>query len=564
MLRTALCFFLITAALAGLAQSKTYEVGGMVWTTENAVIKTFRNGDAIPFAATKAEFKKAGENKQPAWCHVDFNAKNEAALGIQYNHFVLTDARGFAPDGWRVPTDTDFRKLKAYHAGNMGGYRLMKNQASACGFNAIPVIDVELEMSSANFWTISSNYRDEAWVYQLPHGDRYSLSEAQEASIRFVQDKLTSTKAENQLLKLGNQAWHSKNLAVTRLRNGDELRRCNSKEEWDKAMEDRVPAYAHYNFDERFTPKFGLVYNYFALIDDRGLAPENYNIPKQADWKELADFLKGDSPVYCAGKKLKDPAAWPRKDYCTEPPADEIGFGALPSGYYESYGGFGYDYGRTSDFWISPESKTADVYTFRLVSGYDHFQLSQTYTGNGHHVRCVMDKAYFDRAMNPFYSIQSSGLSLMDKNLDVAAYRNGDAIPEAKSAEEWKAFDLAGKGAWCYLDFDPANGAKYGRIYNGHALKDPRGLAPEGWRLMTKDDYGKLIEDPAVLASLNAQTGGSMGMKDVFEKENSQWWMLHPTKPKRFIFITRHADDSYNNGLTTATSTGCYVRCIKE
>ncbi len=563
MLRIALSFFLLSLASASFSQNPGYEVGGLVWTTENAVIKTFRNGEAIPFAATEAAFKKAGENKQPAWCHLDFDPKNEAVFGIQYNHFVITDPRGFAPEGWRVPTDEDFRKLLNYHRGPTGGYRLMKNTATACGFNAVGVLDKEYDFTSANFWTNSTRYKNEYSVYQFPSCDRFSIDEATDVSVRFVQDKTPAAK-ENKALKLGKQVWDSKNLTVTRFRNGDELRRCNSKEEWDKAMEDRVPAFAHYNFNEQQSPFYGLVYNYFAVIDPRGLAPENYHIPNEADWKELADYLKGDSPVYSAGKKMKDPAAWPRKDYCSEAPADELGFGALPSGSYETYGGFGYDYGRIADFWISPESKWADVYAFRLVSGYDHYQLVKTSTTCGYHVRCVMDAEYAERSTNPFYSFQSSGYELMDKNLDVAAYRNGDAIPQATTVEEWNKLDLEGKGAWCYLDFDPVNGKKFGRIYNGHALKDPRGLAPAGWRLMTKDDYEKLIKDPVVLASFNRQAGGSMSMSDVFEKEVSQWWMLHPTKPKRLIFITRHQEDSYNNGFTTATSSGCYVRCIKE
>lgn len=560
--RILLFLSLVCASFAVFSQTTTYDVGGMRWTTENAVIKTFRNGDPIPFASTAAEFKKAGENKQPAWCHVDFDPKNEAKLGIQYNHFVLTDARGFTPEGWRVPAEADFRKLKAYHPGPNGGSRLMKNEVSPCGFNAIGALDVKTEMTNANFWTSSLNYRNEYWMYQLPYADRYSTYETEHASVRFVQDKPGSR--ENKELPFGKQIWDSKNLTVTKLRNGDPLIRCNSKEEWEQAMKNSQPAYSYYNFDEGLGEKFGFVYNYYTLIDARGLAPENYHIPTQADWKELADFLKGDSPVYCAGKKLKDPAAWPRKDYCSEAPADETGFGALPSGGFESYGGFGYDYGRIADFWIAPESKWSDVYTFRLVSGYDHYQVSKTSTGNGYHVRCVMDKEISERAMNPFYGIQSGDFLLMDKNLDVAVYRNGDVIPQAANAQEWDAMDKEMKGAWCYLDFDPANGQKYGRIYSGHALKDPRGLAPAGWRLMTKDDYEKLIQDPEVLISLNKQTGGSMGMTDEFEKENSRWWMLHPSKSKRLIFITRHNDDSYNNGFTTAASTGCYVRCIQE
>lgn len=562
MRRILLFLSLVSGTFTVFSQMQPYEVCGMAWTTENAVIKNFRNGDPIPFAATDAEFKKAGQNKQPAWCHVDFNPKNEGTFGIQYNHFVLTDARGFAPEGWRIPSDKDYRKLKAYHPGPSGGYRLIKNQASSCGFNAVPLSNVETATASANFWTSSANYREEYWVYQLPQMDRYSINETEHASVRFIQDKLTSR--ENKELQFGKQVWDSKNLTVTKLRNGDTLTRCNSKEEWDLAMKNSQPAYSHYNYDEAQSATFGLVYNYYALIDSRGLTPENYHIPTQADWKELADFLKGDSPVYCAGKKLKDPRAWPRKDYCSEAPADEIGFGALPSGGLEPYGGFGYEYGQIADFWISPESKWSDVYTFRLVNGYDHFQINKTSTGNGYHVRCVMNKESAERATNPFYSIQSSGYQLMDKNLDVAVYRNGEVIPQATNIEEWSVFDKEGKGAWCYLDFDPANGQKYGRIYNGHALKDSRGLAPQGWKIITKDDYEKLIKDPMIIASLNQQTGGSMSMSDVFEKDASRWWMTNPSKPKRLLFITRHSENNYNNGFTTATSAGCYVRCIKE
>ncbi len=80
-----------------------------------------------------------------------------------------------------------------------------------------------------------------------------------------------------------------------------------------------------------------------------------------------------------------------------------------------------------------------------------------------------------------------------NRNLDVSAFRNGDAIPEAKTAAEWQVFCKTNKPAFLYLNFDPKNGKKYGKIYNFHAVVDPRGLAPKGWHVPGKNEYETLI-----------------------------------------------------------------------
>jgi uncharacterized protein (TIGR02145 family) len=80
----------------------------------------------------------------------------------------------------------------------------------------------------------------------------------------------------------------------------------------------------------------------------------------------------------------------------------------------------------------------------------------------------------------------------MGKNLDVTTFRNGDVIAEARTDAEWqKAFDDK-KPAWCYYNNDPANGAKYGKLYNWWAVFDSRGLAPAGWRIPYKKDFDVL------------------------------------------------------------------------
>ncbi len=91
----------------------------------------------------------------------------------------------------------------------------------------------------------------------------------------------------------------------------------------------------------------------------------------------------------------------------------------------------------------------------------------------------------------------------MVKNLNVDHYRNGDPIPEVKDIEKWANLKT---GAWCYFINDPILGAIYGKLYNGYAVNDPRGLAPVGWHVPSDSEWGVLF------ASLggNSVAGGKL------------------------------------------------------
>jgi uncharacterized protein (TIGR02145 family) len=80
----------------------------------------------------------------------------------------------------------------------------------------------------------------------------------------------------------------------------------------------------------------------------------------------------------------------------------------------------------------------------------------------------------------------------MTKNLDVTIFRNGDPIPQAKTNEEWEKAGENKQAAWCYYENDPANGAKYGKLYNWYAVNDSRGLAPVGYHIPSDAEWTKL------------------------------------------------------------------------
>ena len=80
----------------------------------------------------------------------------------------------------------------------------------------------------------------------------------------------------------------------------------------------------------------------------------------------------------------------------------------------------------------------------------------------------------------------------MAENLNVSTFRNGDPIPEIKSNEAWGNAYKENKAAWSYYDNDPANGSKYGKLYNWYAVNDPRGIAPKGWHVPTDKEWQTL------------------------------------------------------------------------
>lgn len=88
-----------------------------------------------------------------------------------------------------------------------------------------------------------------------------------------------------------------------------------------------------------------------------------------------------------------------------------------------------------------------------------------------------------------YHTIKIGTQTWMSENLDVSTFLNGDPIPEAKTVEEWKYAGANRKPAWCYFNNDDEKG----KLYNWFAVNDPRGLAPKGWRIPSREDWVKMI-----------------------------------------------------------------------
>lgn len=108
-------------------------------------------------------------------------------------------------------------------------------------------------------------------------------------------------------VKIGNQVWMKRNLDVTCFKNGDTIHQAKSIYELNTS----VPSWCYFQFYEPNGKKYGKLYNYAAVSDIRGIAPDGWHIPDLNDFNELKNFLEFDSKNFAkAGSRLKAISGW--------------------------------------------------------------------------------------------------------------------------------------------------------------------------------------------------------------------------------------------------------------
>jgi uncharacterized protein (TIGR02145 family) len=184
-------------------------------------------------------------------------------------------------------------------------------------------------------------------------------------------------------------------------------------------------------------------------------------------------------------------------------------------------------------------------------------------------------------------SIKIGDQKWMVENLNVSHFRNGDSIPEVRSAAEWKRMGEEGKPAWCLIQNETENGKKFGKLYNWYAVNDPRGLAPKDWHVASDDEWTQLINflGGGVLAALNMRTtgltdnsdqdnenrfsglpGGSRNSFGVFYGLDSfgYWWSATEFDPSNaFVRILNYVNCDINSKILDKIY-GLSVRCLSD
>lgn len=168
-------------------------------------------------------------------------------------------------------------------------------------------------------------------------------------SVSSTRDALTDASAlAGNTVRIGSQVWMTKNLDVSRYRNGDKIPQVKNRAKWAALT---TGAWCWHNNDSSTGAVYGKIYNWYAVNDARGLAPEGWHIPSDSEWTILTTFLGGDA---VAGGKMKETgtAHWlsPNTDA-----TNSSGFTGVAAGNRYNTGSFLY-FGMYGWGWSSSES----------------------------------------------------------------------------------------------------------------------------------------------------------------------------------------------------------------
>jgi uncharacterized protein (TIGR02145 family) len=123
--------------------------------------------------------------------------------------------------------------------------------------------------------------------------------------------------------------WATVNLDVTKYRNGDVIPQANSQAELNTYALAGTGCWSYPNFNPAYGTTYGKLYNWYAVNDNRGLAPTGWHIPSNSELLTLNSCLGGD--LNKAGGKLKEAGTVHWQSPNTDA-NDVFGFTALPSG----------------------------------------------------------------------------------------------------------------------------------------------------------------------------------------------------------------------------------------
>ena len=191
-------------------------------------------------------------------------------------------------------------------------------------------------------------------------------------------------------VKIGNQIWMTENLSVTKFRNGDPINEAKTSSEFKEFCGQHKPAFVSYLSITK-EKAYGKYYNWYAIKDPRGLAPEGWVIPSEQNWNELFEFIGGKS---AAGAYLKSKTGWNDNGNGL----DKYGFAMMPGGevftFYRDGLAF-IDVGEYGYWWASDSTcigisgKSDGIAYCEVPVSYFTFDYNSTYSEAGKTVRCI-------------------------------------------------------------------------------------------------------------------------------------------------------------------------------
>jgi uncharacterized protein (TIGR02145 family) len=191
---------------------------------------------------------------------------------------------------------------------------------------------------------------------------------------------LDSHKNQADTVIIGKQIWTTANLNTNTFRNGDTIFEAKTIDEFKKAGVEKKPAWCYYNNDSLNGLIYGKLYNWYAVNDARGLAPNQWHIPTINEWDTLTKFLGGET---ICGSKIRNTFGWHTEGNGN----NSSGFSAIPGGNFMDYEF--HSIGELGFWWAATKCYDGAAYARYLNYNYDPLKFASFSSTSGFSVRCV-------------------------------------------------------------------------------------------------------------------------------------------------------------------------------
>ena len=196
---------------------------------------------------------------------------------------------------------------------------------------------------------------------------------------------------------IGSQVWFAENLMVTKYKDGTPIPTGLSNSEWTST--ESGDAYAIFEGWQNSVPDtFGYLYNWEAVHNSKGIAPEGWRVSNDEDWIILYNFLEEKGFAGKKGTALKATHTW----CCTADGGtgtngfgtDNFEFSALPGGCrnkpYTRTGAFDGIY-EEAFFWRTRDENEASAVQLTYKTGETSGHTVGKDSQDGLSIRCVKE-----------------------------------------------------------------------------------------------------------------------------------------------------------------------------
>jgi len=178
---------------------------------------------------------------------------------------------------------------------------------------------------------------------------------------------------------IGGYCWILRNLRTSRYANGDSIEAPITRSDWATVS---IGARALYTGDSSLWEQYGLLYNWRAVVDPRGLCPTGWRLPTADEWSLFVSRLDGWAMV---GGLIKSRSYWSAPNTAA---LDHSNFRALPGGWRDDLG-LDRDLTYSAYFWSETERNPWNAAAFSLRHNSGGAFLPDMPKTAGLSVRCI-------------------------------------------------------------------------------------------------------------------------------------------------------------------------------